>query len=357
MLLLLWVIQKKVLLLWMNKNNPNIIIRFVGGYKDGPKRMFRIVLFVVCLLLLGLHSLDATRHSSVDTTITTPKKKKRQLLSSDGPRRLQREWKDAVEQGIAFDWDKQRPFVHNKNDTPETPTSQQQHMYIGPLSKNNLYVWHFTVQGVPGTVYEHGLYHGRIVLPSNYPAQPPRSVQLWTPSGRFVPYQNICLATASHYHPESWEPAVWSVRTLVEALRHHMVTNDAHEIGGMLASHEERQRLAHQSRHFQTILCHPNKRTGKRRTTTIDHERMLRKGYFRDTGYSTNVGFSEETGVDAMLCSSETISPSLYKVQQHPQQQAVLSPLSFFTSIFQSPVRILMIAFCILFVFLNRGSM
>eukprot|EP00804_Cyclotella_cryptica_P006878 CCRYP_020800-RA/>CCRYP_020800-RA protein AED:0.03 eAED:-0.01 QI:0/-1/0/1/-1/0/1/0/74 len=43
-----------------------------------------------------------------------------------------------------------------------------------------------------------------------------------TPSGRFVPGEDICLS-ASNYHPETWTPR-WTVLSLVDALRLHMLT-------------------------------------------------------------------------------------------------------------------------------------
>lgn len=92
-----------------------------------------------------------------------------------------------------------------------------------------------------------GIYHGRVLLPKNYPMVPPR-VQLLTPSGRFIPYHDICLS-ASNYHPETWTPQ-WTVLSLVEALRLHMLTQ-ANEIGGMNSSKDVRRRYAVQSRHWK----------------------------------------------------------------------------------------------------------
>jgi len=41
---------------------------------------------------------------------------------------------------------------------------------------DNLFEWHFTVQGPPGTDYEGGVYHGRIILPADYPMRPPNII-------------------------------------------------------------------------------------------------------------------------------------------------------------------------------------
>jgi ubiquitin-conjugating enzyme E2 J1 len=44
--------------------------------------------------------------------------------------------------------------------------------------------WHCTLRGPPGTDFEAGLYHLRILLPAEYPFRPP-SIMLLTPNGRF----------------------------------------------------------------------------------------------------------------------------------------------------------------------------
>ena len=44
--------------------------------------------------------------------------------------------------------------------------------------------WHFTLRGPPDSPFEGGMYHGRIVLPKNYPFAPP-SLMLLTRNGRF----------------------------------------------------------------------------------------------------------------------------------------------------------------------------
>jgi ubiquitin-protein ligase len=95
--------------------------------------------------------------------------------------------------------------------------------------KGSLYEWHFSFSGLPGSDYEGGVYHGRFLVPSNYPAAAPR-VQMLTPNGRFATWRDICLS-ASSFHQESWSTH-WSLYKLVLALRLHMLTPTA-EIGGM----------------------------------------------------------------------------------------------------------------------------
>lgn len=43
---------------------------------------------------------------------------------------------------------------------------------------DNLFEWHFTVRGPPATDFEGGIYHGRILLPPEYPMKPPNIILL-----------------------------------------------------------------------------------------------------------------------------------------------------------------------------------
>lgn len=121
-------------------------------------------------------------------------------------RRIKREWKDAVELGVAYDWGKGKTVARKKKSKSEADgvdPKRYNYVRMGPMGKNLLH-WHFSVQGAPNSVYEKGVYHGRIILPKDYPLSPPH-VQMLTPSGRFIPGHDICLS-ASSYHPESWTP-------------------------------------------------------------------------------------------------------------------------------------------------------
>ena len=202
-------------------------------------------------------------------------------------RRIKSEWKQLIKLGIGYDWiSKQTITINGKyshksqlidiggddvGDDVDNKDSQQHEMFfykynyirIGPF-RNNLLHWHFSVKGPTNSVYEQGIYHGRIILPKDYPGSPPR-VQMLTPSGRFVTGEDICLS-ASAYHPETWTPR-WTILSLVEALRIHMLTT-ANEIGGVNAKTEHREKFALSSRVW--------------RMGCFDHRRMIEDGLFCD---------------------------------------------------------------------------
>ena len=121
----------------------------------------------------------------------------------------------------------------------------------GPL-ETDLFQWHFTLRGPPGSSYADGLYHGRIVLPPTYPLRPP-SFRFLTPSGRFEANREICLSISGH-HEETWQPA-WGVRTALVALRSFMETDSKGQLGGLDTTDAVRKRLATESRGWRCSAC------------------------------------------------------------------------------------------------------
>lgn len=122
---------------------------------------------------------------TIVTTTTTTSSRRMSFL------RIQREWKDAVKAGVAFDWQKGEPVRSkrskksattilqgiNGNDSDSnngnitsTTSASSSHVWIGPLDNQaGLFLWHFTVTGLPGSVFETGVYHGRVILPPIIP--------------------------------------------------------------------------------------------------------------------------------------------------------------------------------------------
>lgn len=101
--------------------------------------------------------------------------------------------------------------------------------YAQPLEEN-LFEWHFTIRGPEDTPFQGGIYHGRIVLPPEYPMKPP-NVIFMTPNGRFEVNKKICLSI-SGYHPETWRPS-WSIRTALLAMIGFMPTHGNGAIGSL----------------------------------------------------------------------------------------------------------------------------
>jgi ubiquitin-protein ligase len=305
--------------------------------------------------------------STASTATVTPLSRE----AASSLRRIQGEWKDAVQAGIAFDWKKGKPVRrrrrHATGTVEQNPQDQQQHVWLGPLSKN-IWIWHFSVTGVPGSVFGDGIYHGRIVLPSSYPAQPPR-IQVWTASGRFIPRADICLS-ASSYHPESWT-ASWTIRTLVEALRLHMLT-PAQEIGGMNQNYDQRLAKVVASRSWRCRVSP---------SVVVDHAQMVAQGLFPAVVNEP----SEQLELSSSLSSStkpteatveiarkvtmtepnpewippqrrQSSSPTTIPVRSEAEKTLPVVP-SLLMSLHRtlvSPVRLTLLGFAILFFVLNR---
>lgn len=126
--------------------------------------------------------------------------------------------------------------------------------YFAQPLEDNLFEWHFTVRGPPESEFEGGIYHGRVILPPDYPMKPP-SIILLTPNGRFETNKKICLSISGH-HPESWQPS-WSLRTALLAIIGFMPTHGSGAIGSLDYSAEERKQLAKKSQTWSCSNCGP----------------------------------------------------------------------------------------------------
>lgn len=122
--------------------------------------------------------------------------------------------------------------------------------YAAPL-ESDLFEWHFTVRGPPDTPFADGVYHGRIVLPAEYPLKPPEIILL-TQNGRFEVGKRICLSVTAH-HQETWQPS-WGIRTILTALVGFMPSK-AEGVGALDYPDDDRRRLARRSWHFSCDRC------------------------------------------------------------------------------------------------------
>lgn len=136
--------------------------------------------------------------------------------------------------------------------------------------EDNIFEWLFVIRGAWGSEFEGGIYHGRILMPAEYPFKPPAFVMM-TPSGRFETKTKICLSISS-YHPESWQPS-WSVQSALVALIAFMQTPGNGAIGSMDSSVEDRKEMATESRTFiPQIVGNPERQAAIQEL----HEKMLR---------------------------------------------------------------------------------
>ncbi|CAO3626103.1 unnamed protein product [Cunninghamella echinulata] len=118
--------------------------------------------------------------------------------------------------------------------------------------EDNIFEWHFTISGPEGTDFEGGRYHGRILLPAEYPFKPPHLIFL-TPNGRFELHTKVCLSVTAH-HEEHWQPS-WGIRTVLLAIMGFLPTQSKGALGGLDYQKEERQRLAKKSKTWTCNVC------------------------------------------------------------------------------------------------------
>ncbi|PVU88566.1 hypothetical protein BB561_005777 [Smittium simulii] len=119
-------------------------------------------------------------------------------------------------------------------------------------NEDDIFLWHFMIEGPKDTVYEGGQYHGKLVLPAQYPHKPPKLIFL-TKNGRFETNVRICLSITD-YHPESWQPS-WGIRTLLTALIGFFPASGVGHAGAVQTSDALRKKYALESQKQSCELC------------------------------------------------------------------------------------------------------
>ncbi|XP_031960939.1 ubiquitin-conjugating enzyme E2 J1 isoform X2 [Corvus cornix cornix] len=202
------------------------------------------------------------------------------------------------------------------------------HYHAQPL-EDNLFEWHFTVRGPPDSDFDGGIYHGRIVLPPEYPMKPP-SIILLTANGRFEVGKKICLSISGH-HPETWQPS-WSIRTALLAIIGFMPTKGEGAIGSLDYTPEERRALAKKSQDFCCEMCGTSMKTALLPLTSgsvssqADKEakELARQISFKsETQNSSAVAGQERT--PAVSTTTTSMSPRQRRAQQQSQRRAPTS--------------------------------
>ncbi|KAK1743229.1 ubiquitin-conjugating enzyme E2 [Skeletonema marinoi] len=138
-----------------------------------------------------------------------------------------------------------------KADIRELSIDPSDQYYAAPL-ETDMFEWHFTIRGPADSEFAGGVYHGKILLPPEYPFKPPNIV-FCTPSGRFETNVKVCLSFSAH-HPELWQPA-WGIRLILEAIISFLPTPADGAIGALDWTKEERAKLAKESVKFHCPVC------------------------------------------------------------------------------------------------------
>jgi ubiquitin-conjugating enzyme E2 J1 len=185
----------------------------------------------------------------------------------------------------------------------------------------SLFFRHFTIRGAEGTDFEGGVYHGRILLPPEYPFKPPHIVFL-TPSGRFETGTKVCLSFSA-YHPELWQPA-WGIRLILEALISFLPTPADGAIGALDWTSAERKKLAQRSIDYCCPRCGnaaamlPERKAGDskpRFTKEIEQLRLLQAAHEskdktkKKDGKTEQKDDEENDNEEAPLVEETTVPP------------------------------------------------
>uniref|UniRef100_A0A8D8R3Q5 Ubiquitin-conjugating enzyme E2 J1 n=2 Tax=Cacopsylla melanoneura TaxID=428564 RepID=A0A8D8R3Q5_9HEMI len=178
--------------------------------------------------------------------------------------------------------------------------------------EDNLFEWHFSIRGPPDSEFEGGIYHGRIILPNEYPMKPPNIILL-TPNGRFEINTKICLSISGH-HPETWQPS-WSIRTALLALIAFMPTPGSGTAGSLDYTPEERKVLARKSQQWSCSLCGkpqlkdaseinnaPKPEDEEQTQSSTETENIVRDSFTDDSQPINSPEVSSNSGIASTLC-------------------------------------------------------
>ena len=191
-------------------------------------------------------------------------------------------------------------------------------MYHAQPLEDNLFEWHFTIIGSKGTDYEGGRYHGRIILPTEYPMKPP-SIILLTPNGRFELHQKICLS-ASSYHPELWQPS-WSIRTVLLAIIGFMPTEGMGSVGSLDCPADERRRMAKRSGNWTCPVCGKANKDILPEATEGNTE-QLSSLEEEASQIATQMAFQSEAEVRAAKAHTEAATGTQQEQEAQPESSA-----------------------------------
>lgn len=82
---------------------------------------------------------------------------------------------------------------------------EYQHISAGPIDDENIFLWKATIHGPDNTPYRNGIFELKIVLPKQYPFEPP-SVQFITPI--YHPNINTQGSICLDILKDNWSPAL-----------------------------------------------------------------------------------------------------------------------------------------------------
>uniref|UniRef100_A0AC35TYF5 UBIQUITIN_CONJUGAT_2 domain-containing protein n=1 Tax=Rhabditophanes sp. KR3021 TaxID=114890 RepID=A0AC35TYF5_9BILA len=132
--------------------------------------------------------------------------------------------------------------------TPSKPTTKTSTSKL----PSNLHDIHFSFAGHGESDYAGGVYHGRILLPADYPMHPP-DFFMCNLSGRFHSNAKICLSNTS-FHPDEWSPA-FGIQTAIMGFISVFYEESPGGIGSIKAPPFLRRNMAQHARRVYCAHC------------------------------------------------------------------------------------------------------
>ncbi|GAB1220838.1 hypothetical protein ENUP19_0060G0014 [Entamoeba nuttalli] len=177
------------------------------------------------------------------------------------------------------------------------------------LIESSVHECHFSFKGQSETDFAEGIYHGKFVFPYDYPKNPPE-VYFFTPNGRFAINTKICLSITS-FHPETWTP-VWSISSMLEAIRAFMLTPAAGAVGGLETCSDIKKEFAIKSQYYTCPICGANHQELKK-VFMLENE-SSKKNSTESVEHQPKTSTSKE--VSSKLSDSDKIEHKLENIEK-----------------------------------------
>ncbi|KAM3718939.1 NECAP-like protein [Dirofilaria immitis] len=197
--------------------------------------------------------------------------------------------------GMAYRFANEKAHIRLLNEYSELKKDPVPGVVAKPLDES-LLLWGYVIRGAKDTPYDGGMYYGELEFSNDFPSIPPH-VLMYTPNGRFIPGERICVSISA-FHPTNWNPS-WTVGTFLHCFAHFMMFDEKRMgMGATRTSTEQKRLFAKQSMSYNKTNKNFMKAFGEKPFDPDDSENKTRASADLDTDDEeeselSNYSFSE----------------------------------------------------------------
>ncbi|VDK83713.1 unnamed protein product [Onchocerca ochengi] len=174
---------------------------------------------------------------------------------------------------MAYRYASEKAQIRLSNEYAELKKDPIPGIVAKPLDEN-LLLWGYVIRGSKDTPYDGGIYYGELEFSNDFPSIPPH-VLMYTPNGRFIPGERICISISA-FHPANWDPS-WTVGAFLHCFSHFMMLDEKKlGMGAMRSSADQKRIFAKQSMSYNMTNKNFMKAFGEKPFGSEDSENKAR---------------------------------------------------------------------------------